>query len=276
MDHRDNRWRAFGRALLFLIGCAFVLAVTAALPIVRRSSAPELVIGAIASVGCFLLTLLFTRWDGLRLRDVGAMPNFRSLALLAVGFALGFLLVALHSILVGAAGRVDWVRTSNPSTPQASLLIVGYLVLSTREELAFHGYPLRRLQSSFGVWPAQAMISVVFAIEHIAGGWTLAQALWGAAVGSLLFGMASIATRGLAVPVGIHAAWNIGDWMRGNRSQPGLWRPVIQAGFEDQAARVGVACYVALMAVATFCFWWWHRTREPVKKSRSGTDIAPN
>ena len=245
-----------------MIGCAFVLALTASLPIVRRSSSSELLIGAITSVGCFALTLEFTRWDGLRLRDVGAMPNNKSLAFLAIGFALGLLLVALHSLLVSTAGGVVWVRTSNPSPLQASLLVVGYLLLSAREELAFHGYPLRRLQSSFGVWPAQAVISVGFAIEHIAGGWPFAQALWGAAVGSLLFGMASIATRGLAMPIGIHAAWNVGDWMRGNRLQPGLWRPDVQAGFEEQSSRAGIAYYVALMAVATLGFWWWHRARE--------------
>jgi membrane protease YdiL (CAAX protease family) len=221
-----------------------------------------LTIGSIASLGSLALTVLFVRWDGLQLRDVGAMPNGNSLVLLAVGFALGLFLVALHSLLVGVAGHIHWVRTARPTAYQSSLVLIGYLLLSVREELAFHGYPLRRLQVLLGVWGAQATIAAVFALEHMAGGWPLAQALWGAGIGSLLFGMASIATRGLAVPIGIHAAWNVGDWMRGNRPEPGVWRPEIERGFEGIASWAGIGAYVAIMALATICFWCWHRARE--------------
>jgi uncharacterized protein len=239
-----------------------VLALTSALPLARPGPGQELFIGSIASVGAFALTLLFVRRDGLRLSDVGAMPSCKSPSLLAIGFMLGLSLVAVHSCFVGVAGHVHWVRMSGLKADQVGLFLIGYLFLAAREELAFHGYPLRRLQSSSGVWPAQAMIAVVFAIEHMVGGWSYRQALWGAATGSLLFGMASIATRGLAVPIGIHAAWNVGDWMRGNRAEPGLWRPEIEAGFEGTASWAGIWSYVVVMALATLGFWCWHRTQE--------------
>jgi membrane protease YdiL (CAAX protease family) len=262
MTHKISQWRSLGRVLLYLFGCAFVLALTASLPLARRGPAQDLFIGSIASLGSFALTILFVRWDGLRLRDVGAMPNSKSPGLLAIGFLLGLSLVALHSYFLGVAGHVHWVRASGARADQAGLILLGYLFLSAREELAFHGYPLRRLQNRFGVWGAQAMIAAAFALEHIAGGWPYAQALWGAATGSVLFGMASIATRGLAVPIGIHAAWNIGDWVRGNRAEVGLWRPEIETGFAGAASWAGIWCYVAVMALATLGFWSWHRARR--------------
>jgi membrane protease YdiL (CAAX protease family) len=262
MAHKVIQWRSLGRVLLFLLSCASLLAVTASLPIGQGSPLLALIIGSIAGFGSLALTVLFVRWDGLGLRDVGAMPDGNSLILLTIGFALGLFLVALHSLLVGVAGHTHWVRTARPTGYLASLVVIGYLFLSVREELAFHGYPLRRLQVLVGVWGAQATIAAVFALEHMAGGWPLAQALWGAGVGSLLFGMASIATRGLAVPIGIHAAWNVGDWLRGNRPEPGMWRPEIEKGFEGTAAWTGIWTYVAIMALATFCFWCWHRARE--------------
>ena len=254
--------RSLGRVLLFLCCCAFVLVLTSALPFARAGVAQTLVIGSIASVGSFALTVLFTRWDGLRLRDVGAMPDGGSPGRFAIGFMIGLSLVALHSYLVGIVGHVRLVRTAGASLEQAGLIFLGYVLLSAREELAFHGYSLRRLQTALGVWPAQAMIAAVFAIEHMAGGWSYSQALWGAATGSLLFGMASIATRGLAVPIGIHAAWNFGDWVRGNRADPGVWRPEIQAGFEGAASSAGIWCYVLIMILATVGFWFWHRTQN--------------
>ena len=256
------QWRSLGRVLLFLICCALLLAITASLAIGQRSSLQALTIGSIASLGCLALTVLFVRWERLHLRDVGAMPNRNSLVLLGIGFACGLFLVALHSFLVGVAGHTHWVRVVGPTAYQAGLIGIGYLFLSAREELAFHGYPLRRLQVLLGVWGAQGTIAAVFALEHMAGGWSLAQALWGAGMGSLLFGMASIATRGLAIPIGIHAAWNFGDWIRGNRSEPGAWRPEIDRGFEAATSWTGTWAYVAVMAVATMGFWLWHRTRK--------------
>ena len=261
MTQQASEWRSLSRVLLYLFGCAFVLALTAALPLARRGPGQELIIGSVASLGTLALTVLFVRWDGLRLRDVGAMPTGKSPGLFVIGFMLGLSLVALHSCFVGVTGHVHWERTSGAHADQAALVLLGYVFLSAREELAFHGYPLRRLQNSFGVWTAQAMVAAAFALEHIAGGWTYGQAFWGAAIGSLLFGMASIATQGLAVPIGIHAAWNVGDWARGNRAEVGLWRPEIETGFEGTASWTGTWCYVAVMALATLGFWCWHRAQ---------------
>jgi membrane protease YdiL (CAAX protease family) len=136
--------------------------------------------------------------------------------------------------------------------------MVAYVALSTREELAFHGYPLRRLKSFFGLWGAQFIVAFIFALEHVAGGSTLWLALLGAGVGSLLFGMAAIATRGIALPIGLHAAWNIGDWMRGGKDWAGIWKPVLEEGFKDRAAFVGITSYVLVTCLATLTFWWWY------------------
>jgi len=110
--------------------------------------------------------------------------------------------------------------------------------LAVREELAFHGYPLQRLKSIFGIWGAQLIVAFVFAFEHVLGGSTWQLALLGAGVGSLLFGMAAIATRGLAMPIGLHAAWNIGDWIRGGKGSVGFWKPIVEDDFKECAAIV--------------------------------------
>ena len=270
MTHTTSPWRSLGHVLLFLVACAVVLAITASTTPGRSGPTQDLFIGSIASLGAFVLTVLFVRWDGLRLNDVGAMPGRKSLNRLTFGFLLGSALVAVHSLIVSAAGHMHWVRTSNAFADQAVFVAVGYLCLSAREELAFHGYPLRRLRQLFGVWGAQVAVALVFALEHVAGGWSYAQALWGAAAGSLLFGMASIATRGLAVPIGIHAAWNFGDWIRGNRATPGLWRPEVARGFEDRSGAAGILAYIAVMALATLAFWCWHRSREAAHARMAG------
>ena len=256
------RWRLLGRVVLFSLGCAFVLAATAPLTRALPGLWPDLVLGTVASLGAFGLTMLFVRWERLRLEDVGAAPAWRSLPRFALGFLIGLFLVALSASVSAAIAHVRWVREPGVTLAATTVTLLTYIVLSCREELGFHGYPLRRLERFFGLWAAQIIVAIVFAVEHMAGGWPWERALLGAGVGSLLFGMASIATRGLALPIGLHAAWNFGDWMLGGKGSAGLWKPVVEEGQQGRAQLDKTIAYLAVMGSATFAFWIWHRRRS--------------
>lgn len=236
-----------------------VLASTA--PVARQFTGvpPGLFIGAVTSLATLALTAMFARWEGLRLRDVGAAIGKKSPLRFAIGFAVGLLLVTLHMSIEGLAGNVRWVRSEGVGFLDIATSLITYLLLSCREELAFHGYPLRRLTPLFGLWISQFIVALVFGLEHVAGGSTWVQALLGASVGSLLFGMASIATRGLAVPIGLHAAWNFGDWMHGGKDSSGLWRPVGVEGLRERADLAAMIGYVVVIVSATLALWWLNR-----------------
>jgi hypothetical protein len=244
-----------GRVGLFIVACAVMVAVAAPFGTKLPGHWPEVVIGTIAAFGAFALTAVFVRWEKLRMDDIGATPDVRSPVRLAIGFAGGLLLVAAWALIEVAAGQMRWVRAPGPELTSGAIVLIGYLALSCREELAFHGYPLRRLQSRFGVWPAQLMVAAAFAIEHRVGGWPWTDALLGAGVGSLLFGMAAIASRGLAVPIGLHAAWNFGQWALGLRGSPGIWKSIVPEGNH----LVGMMIYVAVFGTATIAIALWHR-----------------
>jgi uncharacterized protein len=266
MDQNDTtrRWLALGRVVLFITGCAVILA--AASPIGARLPGKwqEAATGTLATLGAFGLTVLFVRWESISLRDVGAAVNARSVLRLAFGFVLGVSLVALWASLSAAAGTVQWVRASGGGLRAASLTLAAYVVLACREELAFRGYPLRLLNRLFGPWFAQLFVAVVFAAEHKLGGLSGMRALIGAAVGSLLFGMAALATRGLAVPIGVHAAWNFGQWALGLRGGPALWRPVVREGLQEGADLTATIIYYAVFGSAILAFWLWRR-RRPIQ-----------
>ena len=252
--------RGVGRVLLFFILCAVLLATVA--PIERKFPGlpPGLFVGAAASLGTLVLTVVFVRWEGLGLEDVGAALSKASALRFVLGFLVGLLLVALHVSIEAIAGHFRWVRSEGVGSLDIATALIIYVLLSCREELAFHGYPLRRLNTLFGLSVSQLVVAVVFALEHVAGGSTWVQALFGAGVGSLLFGMAAIAMRGLAVPIGLHAAWNLGDWMHGGKGSGGIWQPVGAEALRDRADRVGMIGYVAVMLSATVAFWWYRRS----------------
>jgi hypothetical protein len=185
-----------------------------------------------------------------------------------VAFALGLLLVALQTCFVMLAGHVHWVRTPSVGLESVGTALLAYGTLASREELAFRGYPLRRLDDRFGVWSAQFIVALAFAMEHVAGGATWANAMLGAFVGSLLFGMAALATRGLAVPIGLHAAWNFGQWILGEKETPGLWRPVVEQGYNLPVEHMGMLGYLLVFGSATIAIYMFGGFKRTAGKSK--------
>jgi membrane protease YdiL (CAAX protease family) len=99
------------------------------------------------------------------------------------------------------------------------------------------------------------IVALIFTLEHRAGGYSWTNALFVAFVGSLLFGTAALATRGLALPIGLHAAWNFGQWIIGEKETPGLWKPIIPGGPSGNANDVALIAYVAVFGLATPALW---------------------
>jgi membrane protease YdiL (CAAX protease family) len=203
------------------------------------------------------------RWEGIPLRDVGATAGRNTLPRFFFGFCIGMVMAGVVAMAPVAAGYVHWVRTPEVG-PSIALLAAGsYVALACREELSFRGYPLFRLAQPLGVWGAQTFVAVAFAAEHVAGGWAWQRALLGAGVGSLLFGMVAISTRGLAVPIGLHAAWNFGQWAMGFKPEsPSLFTAVVVQEYRDRAESLGVISYLLVTVLATAAFWLWHRRRS--------------
>jgi membrane protease YdiL (CAAX protease family) len=242
----------------FLVVCAIILIIAGPLTKAVSSAAGPLIVGTITSLFTFLLTLLFVRWDGLSLRDVGAGLSTHTPSRLSFGFIVGTALVALQDLIIYAGGHTHWIANdAHQSLGIIPLAFAGYLMLALREELAFRGYPLRRLESAWGMWGALLLIGVVFTLEHTAGGWSWSRSLLGPPAGALLFGMAALATRGIAVPLGIHAAFNLGQWLMGQKDIPGMWKPVVDRGFDRQADTLGYLGYLTAMLLAASGFWLW-------------------
>jgi uncharacterized protein len=225
-----HRWKSVVRVALFMMSCAVVLATVGPLMPGVTGQWSQAAVGVASALGAFLLTALFSRWDQIKLKDVGAAIERRSVFRSGIGFLIGLILVGVHSSIVGFAGHCRLVRTTEVDLGSTGVSLFTYIILSCREELAFHGYPLRRLDSFVGLYIAQIVVAIMFALEHVIGGVGWTNAFLGAAVGSLLFGMASLATRGLAVPIGLHAAWNFGSWALGGKETPGLWYVLVEQG----------------------------------------------
>ncbi|MDB5089484.1 MAG: family intrarane metalloprotease [Mucilaginibacter sp.] len=262
-NNKSNQWPStLGRVLLFWLGSIVVFAASSALTKQLPTDwAPVLAI-IIALIGSLLLTILFARWEGLQLKDAGLLPGNKSIFRVLAGFTIGSLLAFLQAMLVLVTGHITlaWSPQISFSTLISNLLL--YVLVACREEVAFRGFPLQSLNKIAGRWKALLITTGLFIIEHKMGGMSWPQAILGPGAGAILFGLAALKTKGLALPVGLHTAWNVGQWLLGFKNGTGWYKAVIEKGYEARTEHAGWISYLLVMGLAILSFYYWKRNTE--------------
>jgi membrane protease YdiL (CAAX protease family) len=126
-----------------------------------------------------------------------------------LGAALGWGLVVLVVLPMALAGTLDiqfWTQSR-----AFSLLLLNLITLAAAalvEEVAFRGYPFRRLIEAVGPVAATIVMSLIFGLLHVLN----PSATWTSTVVTMLAGLllsvAWLRTRGLWLGWGFHFAWN--------------------------------------------------------------------
>jgi membrane protease YdiL (CAAX protease family) len=157
------------------------------------------------------LSYLFLRREGRSLAVLGLDASWGRVRELVAGFAGGSLLIALIALVVWVVLPFPWSWNPGFSAGMAAWSLVWLLCGNAVEELVFRGYSFERLIAGIGHWPAQLVTALLFAVFHLANGWTWQQAFFGTTVGSLLFGLVFVRWRSVPAATGVHVAVN---WVR--------------------------------------------------------------
>jgi hypothetical protein len=188
---------------------------------------------------------------------------------LLVGAALGAVLMLVPAALLHVSGYVAF-QVNAPAL--AGLLpVIGVLAAAAvAEEVLFRGFLFQRFIDGLGVWPAQIVIAALFTLTHSDALREIGtQGLLAGAnifLASIMFGLAFVRTRSLALPLGLHFAANVvqgpllGFGVSGD-DQPGWLTPVMVA---DQHWMTGgafgleasVPGFVSVVAM-TLLLWAW-------------------
>ena len=213
----------------------------------------QAVIIAFASAICQLLrrkplTELLGKFDKRWLKELGV-----------VGL-IGSTLMLIPALILGIFGWVHWQwNPEGISTLLPSLLLFAGVAIA--EELLFRGFVFQRLISGLGQWPAQLIIAAYFLLTHLNNpgmiGSVKVMASLNIFLASILFGLAFIQTKSLAMPLGLH--W-MANWVQGGilgfgvsgSEQSGLLIPVfggtpvwLSGGqFGLEASLLGLICVV--------------------------------
>lgn len=252
-----NKWQyTLGRVLIFCLISAVVLATLSSLTSALPKQWSQHLLVSLAAIVTFVLTIFFVRREGLKLIDVGVIPRRGSLLRVGLGFLIGLFLGFLQPALVLFTGHLEIIPASVSFGVVMSNLLL-YFLIACREEIAFRGYPLRSLNYALGSWWAQLVIAIIFSLEHVVGGMSWTHAFLGSGIGAILFGIAALKTKGIALPIGLHASWNFGQWCMGFKNEPGIWQTIIEKGFESKVEMIGSVCYLVVMGMAILVFYFY-------------------
>lgn len=99
----------------------------------------------------------------------------------------------------------------NPEAPSlwTAFLYLAIVPAAFMEEIAFRSYPFIKLNQAFGLRITQAMVVIAFALYHIPLGWSILSAFLGPGIWALVFGIAAVQSKGIALPTGIHVGLNL-------------------------------------------------------------------
>jgi uncharacterized protein len=194
---------------------------------------------------------------------------------LLAGALIGATLMAAPALGLAALGAVSFSVSADWSTPlvQGALLFAGVAAV---EELTFRGFVFQRLLDGVGLWPAQIVVALFFVLTHSSAlsaagplGYLAGLNIF---LASIMFGLAFVRTRSLAMPFGLHFAANfvqgsvLGFGVSGGDEQgaltPLLSGPAWLTGgaFGLEASAPGLVC-VILVIVLLLC--WPKPAAEP-------------
>jgi len=266
---KSSKWLyTIGRVLLFCLSCAIILALSSGLTKGWSNPWSSALTIAIAGAGAFILTTLFVRWEGFSLKDAGVLPGRFTVPRLLTGFLIGLILAVLQPVLILITGHMTLIPFRGLTLNSIIINLLLYIAVACREEIAFRGYPLRALNNVIGPWYAQLIIAIVFITEHVIGGMTWPQAIFGSGMGALLFGLAALKTKGIALSIGLHSAWNFGQWSLGFKNGAGIFKVVIEKGYEARVEQIGWVSYFLVMSLAIGCFYYWKKDSPAFKLSK--------
>lgn len=251
-----------GRVLLFSLCCVIILISCSTLTKNIPSKFTDHLSILLATILTFLLIFLFLKWEKLKLSNVGIIPGKYSISRFLCGYMIGFLMAASQALIVVSYGHFQLKPVPGISFIDILSPLFLYFFIACREELAFRSYSLRSLNISLGPVLALTIIGLIFIIEHVAGGMTWKMAILGSGAGAILFGVSALKTKGLALSLGLHSAWNFGQWSFGFKNKAGIWQAVVEKGHESEIENVGLIAFLFVFGIAIVGLFFYYRNNS--------------
>jgi membrane protease YdiL (CAAX protease family) len=208
-----------------------------------------------------------------------------------LGAAIGWGSVVFAVLPMALAGALHVTFWATPRSFWLLLLNLATIaVASLAEEVAFRGFPFRRLIEGFGPVAATIFMSLVFGLLHIFNPSATRASLLITILAGLLLSVAWLRTHGLWLPWGFHFAWNASMGLLFGLPVSGItdFSSVIQTRTFGRFWLTGgdygpegalLTAFVLLLAIVVLVLvtrdYAWHYTHKPIVAAGYPMDAPP-
>jgi hypothetical protein len=294
--NRALQFALFGTSILWVFA-AEALASSAARGLWVRFDLPAEAMFIKSTLFVFLLILGFAILQAisgrpLPLREVIGLPN-RPTAReeWTIGAALGWgtVVLAVLPIAIFGALRVHFFTDLRSFLLVVTNLLT-LLVAALAEEIAFRGYPFRRLITAIGPVTATILMAMLFGLVHILNPNATGIGLLITMLAGVVLSLAWLRTHGLWLGWGLHFAWNASMGILFGLPVSGItdFSTIIQTDafgrrwitggrYGPEAAFFTVfACLVCIVALVLLTRdYAWNYTHLPIVAGGYALDVAP-
>jgi uncharacterized protein len=165
--------------------------------------------GVLGTIAAVLTTLLFIKFDKKSFAGIGLLFEKSTLLKFFTGVLLGIGIMGLSvlSVIYFSDFKID--SNTNSNILKFLFWTLPLIPLSFMEEVGFRAYPLLLLKEKTSIRGSIIITSILFALYHIANGWTIQSSFLGAGVWGIVYGLAAIYSNGISMPTGLHYAANL-------------------------------------------------------------------
>lgn len=210
-------------------------------------------LGSILMTGiALLMTYLAIRKDKKTFKDIGLQYERKTPIRFIIGFIIGLLITIIILAVVICFSSVELIYNPESNMPMVLFWLLVFLPLAFMEEIIFRGYAFMKINKSIGLWPAQLLTALLFAWYHDFTGATFLNQLMGPGIWALIYGIAAVWSKGLALPTGLHMAINVVLALVGQKDERhAIWNldyaidvtPILQ----QQADNIGLITQICIL-----------------------------
>ena len=220
-----------------------------------------------------LLIWIFLRNEKKSFKNIGLSWDKYTLLKFLLGLFIGTVIMTLFIFVLTGFTSLQLKKNSNTIEPLSWIMYLLVIIpLAWMEELVFRSYSFLKLNTAYGLWWAQFISAIAFALYHVASGWSWQVAFLGPFVWAFVFGLAAMASRGIALPTGIHTALNFLQIITGMKADKlSLWTWELKqnnsGNAQAKADMVGILIQIFILITAVLCTWLFLKRKSRGKKT---------
>lgn len=208
VDKKNSILKVIGYWILFLV---LLIPITSQSGAIFPSHVHRFTFGIFGTAIALFLTWIFIKSEKKSLIEYNLFWTKDTLFKFVKGLAIGVASFSLITLILVLFAGLKIQKNPEAINPWIWFWYLAILPAALMEEIVFRSYSLLKLNRAVGLRPTQLIIWIAFALYHVAVGWSssIFTAFLGPGIWGLIFGIAAIRSRGIALPTGIHVGLNL-------------------------------------------------------------------